>query len=79
MRARPASHARPLGATDMRGGGWQPSTTLVRAALVSVACGVTAVVAGRPDVLVLGAPLLVHAVVALGRRPPEPPVVRSRL
>src|SRR4051812_2080644 len=61
-------------------GGWRPSTSLVRAASTSTALVVLALIVGRPDVLVLAAPLLVHAVAAFVRRPPtgEPalPTVR---
>ena len=60
-------------------GGWHPTAALVRAATASGLLGVAAVVAGRPDLLVLAAPLLVHAAWALGRRPADPPGVRSAL
>ena len=39
-------------------GGWHPTAALVRAATASGLLGVVAVVAGRPDLLVLAAPLL---------------------
>lgn len=52
---------------------WQPGTVLVRAALVSAAYAVVAVVLGRPDLLVLAAPLLVHAVAASLHRPQAVP------
>ena len=58
---------------------WRPTTSLLRAALASVAFAVVAVVTGRPDLLVLVAPLLVHAVWAVARRPVAVPEVRSRL
>ncbi len=51
-------------------GGWRPSTSLVRAAATSTALVVLALVVGRPGLLVLAAPLLVHAVAAFVRRPP---------
>ncbi len=49
--------------------GWRPTETLVRALLGGVACAVVAVAFGRPDLWVLGAPLLVAAVLALVHRP----------
>jgi uncharacterized protein (DUF58 family) len=52
---------------------WQPTPALVRAALGSAALAVTAVVMGRPDLLVLAAPLLVHAVASVVRRPATVP------
>ncbi|MGZ6803933.1 MAG: DUF58 domain-containing protein [Nocardioidaceae bacterium] len=56
---------------------WQPTHTLLRAALVSVAVAFGAELAGRPDLLVLVAPLLLHAAVAVVRRPAGAPAVRS--
>jgi uncharacterized protein (DUF58 family) len=63
----------------LAGSGWRPSTTLVRAGLGSAALGVVAVVFGRPDLLVLATPLLVHTVVALVRRPGPVPQAEGRL
>jgi uncharacterized protein (DUF58 family) len=60
-------------------GGWRPTTTLVRAALVSAVLATGAVLLGRPDLLVLATPFLVHAGVAVVRRPAESPSVSSRL
>jgi uncharacterized protein (DUF58 family) len=78
--ARRASSAHLATAADvLRAAAWQPSTSLVRAALGSLALAVTAVVTGRPDLLVLATPLLVHAVCAVVRRPAAPPQVSSRL
>ena len=56
-----------------------PSTVLIRAALASSAFAVVAVVTGRPDLLVLATPLLVHAVAAVVRRPTVTPTVTARL
>jgi uncharacterized protein (DUF58 family) len=63
----------------LRAASWRPTTTLLRAALGSSALAVTAVVTGRPDLLVLAAPLLVHAACAIAARPGTAPQVRSRL
>ena len=60
-------------------GGWRPTAALTRASLASTTFGVLAVLTGRPDLLVLAAPLLVHAVAAFLRRPRVEPAVRSRL
>ena len=57
----------------LHGSAWHPTPVLVRAALGSAALAVTAVVMGRPDLLVLAAPLLVHAVAAVVRRPATVP------
>ena len=57
----------------LHGSTWHPTPALVRAALGSAVLAVTAVVMGRPDLLVLGAPLLVHAVAAVVRRPATVP------
>ena len=67
--ARPgsAAHRRTDPEMARADGGWHPTAALVRAATASAAAGVAAVVAGRPDLLVLAAPLLVHAVA--GARP----------
>jgi uncharacterized protein (DUF58 family) len=58
---------------------WQPSTTLLRAALVSVAAAALAVVVGRPDLLVLVTPFVVHAAAGVLARPRAVPSVSSRL
>jgi uncharacterized protein (DUF58 family) len=63
----------------LSGDRWQPTTSLVRAGLAFSAFAVTAVVTGRADLLVLAAPLLVHAVAAVVRRPRTVPTSRSRL
>jgi uncharacterized protein (DUF58 family) len=63
----------------LAGAVWRPTTSLVRAALASAAFAVLAVVAGRPDLLVLAAPLLVHAVAGVVRRPVRVPVATTRL
>src|SRR3954452_6209014 len=72
-------HPAPGKAADVATESWRPTTTLVRAALGSVALALVSVVTGRPDLLVLAAPLLVHAVCSLARRPGAVPEVRSRL
>jgi uncharacterized protein (DUF58 family) len=58
---------------------WQPTATLVRAALGSSALALAAVVFGRPDLLVLAVPLFVHAVAAMTSRPGTTPAVRHWL
>ena len=63
----------------LRGENWQPTTVLVRAALGSVALALAAVVTGRPDLLVIAAPLLVHAAASVVRRPRTPPAVATRI
>ena len=63
----------------LHGSSWQPTTTLVRAALSSGAFALLAVVLGRPDLLVLAVPLLLHAVAAVVRRPATVPTTASRL
>jgi uncharacterized protein (DUF58 family) len=63
----------------LSGNSWQPTTALVRAALASVTFTVVGVVTGRADLLVLASPLVVHAVVAVARRPDAVPVASSRL
>jgi uncharacterized protein (DUF58 family) len=60
-------------------GGWRPTASLTRASLASTAFTVAAILTGRPDLLVLAAPLAVHAVAALVRRPNALPTVSSRL
>jgi uncharacterized protein (DUF58 family) len=59
--------------------GWRPTHTLLRAALLSAAVALAAVLLGRPDALVLVAPLAMHAAVAVVRRPAVPPQARSTL
>lgn len=49
--------------------GWRPTESMARALVVGGFCAVLAVAAGRPDLWVLGAPLLVAGVAALVRRP----------
>jgi uncharacterized protein (DUF58 family) len=63
----------------LRGSQWHASPVLVRAALGSAALSVVAVVVGRPDLLVLAAPLLVHAVGAVVGRPRRTPAAAVRL
>ena len=59
--------------------GWRPTPTLVRAALVSATFSAVAVGFGRPDLLVLATPFLVHAATVLVRRPTRSPRQSSRL
>ncbi len=59
--------------------GWLPTHSLLRAALVSAAAALAGLLLGRPDALVLVAPLLVHAALAAVRRPGTAPDVRSAL
>jgi len=59
--------------------GWRPTASLVRASLSTALLAVLALLAGRPDLLVLATPLLVHAAAAFLRRPRGTPTVRSRL
>lgn len=63
----------------LRGSVWQPSTALVRAGLGSAALCGGAVALGRPDLLVLAAPLLVHAVAAVVGRPKIVPTAVTRV
>ena len=63
----------------LAGSVWRPSTSLVRAGLGSATLAAGAVALGRPDLLVLGAPLLVHAVAAVVRRPRTVPTAATRL
>lgn len=58
---------------------WRPTHALLRAALLSAAVGLAAVLLGRPDALVLAVPLAVHAAVALVRRPGAVPRAASTL
>ena len=53
--------------------GWRPTATLARAAMVSGAAAAVAVSTGRVDLLVLGTPFLVHAALAVVRRPVASP------
>jgi uncharacterized protein (DUF58 family) len=58
---------------------WRPTTALVRAGLGSLALAMTAVLAGRSDLLVLATPLLVCTAGALQRRPRRTPRADTRL
>jgi uncharacterized protein (DUF58 family) len=49
--------------------GWRPTESLARALVVGGLCAVLSVALGRPDLWVLGGPLLVAGVVALVHRP----------
>ena len=60
-------------------GTWRPTNALLRAALVSAVLLVGGVVFSRPDLLVLGVPLLVHAVGGVLHRPTRVPRARARL
>jgi len=53
--------------------GWRPTSALARAGLVSATFAAVAVGFGRPDLLVLATPFLVHAVAVLARRPARSP------
>lgn len=59
--------------------GWRATATLTRAALVSTTFAAVAVGTGRPDLLVLAAPFLVHAAAVVVRRPTRSPRVTSGL
>src|SRR4051794_32739056 len=59
--------------------GWRPTGAVIRAALVSTLGVLLAVAFGRPDLLVLAVPLLVHAVMALARPPAMQPRPQSAL
>ena len=50
---------------------WRPTSTLLRAALVSLATIGLAVLVGRPDLLVLAVPLLVFTGYGVLYRPPR--------
>ena len=63
----------------LHGSRWQPTTTLVRTSLSSGTLALLAVVTGRPDLLVLAVPLLLHAVAAVVRRPAIVPTATTRL
>ena len=60
--------------------GWRPTESLARALVLGALCAVLAIGVGRPDLWVLGGPLLVAGVLALVGRPglaaapPEPKV-----
>lgn len=58
---------------------WRPTTSLVRGVLGSTLLVLMAVVSGRPELLVLGAPLLVVSVWMLVNRPTVAPRVSTRL
>lgn len=60
-------------------GEWRPTHTLLRASLGSAVAVLAALLLGRPDAMVLVAPLAVHAVWAAVRRPRAAPQVRSTL
>lgn len=59
--------------------GWRPTAALTRAALAATTFAALAVLVGRPDVLVLGTPFLVHTAVVVVRRPDRSPRVSSML
>lgn len=61
------------------GPSWRPTDAFVRACLGSLVLVLVAVLAGRPDVLVLASPLLLVAVASAVRRPGSVPQVRARL
>jgi uncharacterized protein (DUF58 family) len=61
------------------GSPWRPTHALVRAGLVSATFAAVAVGFGRPDLMVLATPFLVHTVAVLLRRPTEEPRPSSRL
>ena len=61
----------------LRGSTWQPTPTLVRAALTASGFAVVAVAFGRPELLVLATPFLVHTLAAVVRRPRAVPVPTS--
>lgn len=58
---------------------WRPTAALLRAALVPMTLAVVAVLAGRPDLLVLGAPMLVLAAAAVLHRPAGAPRAETSL
>ena len=58
---------------------WRPTPALIRAGLASLTLAGIGVVAGRPDLLVLAAPLLVLAAGGLLHRPVRVPGTDSRL
>ncbi|MGI8900257.1 MAG: DUF58 domain-containing protein [Nocardioides sp.] len=58
-------------------GGWRPTASFVRAALLSTALAAISVGTGRADLLVLAAPFLVHTVAAVSTRPGRSPRVAS--
>lgn len=58
---------------------WRPTAATSRAAVIATAGAVAAVLAGRPTLLVLVAPLVVAAALALAGRPRTTPVIRTVL
>ena len=58
---------------------WRPTNAMLRACLGSLVLVLVAVLAGRPDVLVLASPLLLVAVASAVRRPETAPAARARL
>ncbi len=58
---------------------WQPTGSFVRAALGSLGLALVAVATGRPDVVVLAAPLAVFALGALLGRPRRDPTYSTQL
>lgn len=58
---------------------WRATASLVRACAGVAVLAALAVVAGRPDLLVLASPLLLHALAALRSRPTSEPAVRPLL
>jgi uncharacterized protein (DUF58 family) len=58
---------------------WRPTDSLVRAGVCSVLLVLVAVLTGRPDLLVLGVPLLALAVASAATRPGTVPRASSRL
>lgn len=66
---------RPGGALDQ----WRPTAALSRTLLVGAVGVAGGVLLGRPALLVLVAPLVVHAVLALRARPTRSPSVRTTL
>jgi uncharacterized protein (DUF58 family) len=61
------------------GPSWRPTDAFVRAGLGSLVLVLVAVLAGRPDVLVLASSLLLVAVASAVRRPGSVPQVQARL
>lgn len=59
--------------------GWHPTSALGRAAALSALTAGAALFTGRPDLLVLTTPFLVHTAVAAVRRPARSPVPTSAL
>jgi uncharacterized protein (DUF58 family) len=67
-------HAEPIEHTP-----WKPTAALLRSLLGGVAMTLAALAFGRPDLLVLGAPLVLVTVWSLVTRPREDPLPRSSL